>query len=117
MTIPPSPTPSPWRPSHPCAAFVAAESFQLEQLTRGAKHGPVHESVPAGPKALVAGLICAKPEKRMTASEVLERTWVREAHREETSVSATGEASAAPASEPAKDEGAGLLGWMFGSSS
>ena len=106
---------------HGKPAFIAAESFQLEQLTRGAKHAAMHESVPSAAKSLLSGLICAKADKRLTAAAVLERAWVRGGQSEEGGAAATGEAGEAGAATPSseedakKDEGGGLLGWMFGS--
>ena len=100
---------------HGKPAFQAAESFQLEQLTRGAKYAAVHESVPAAAKALIAALICAKPDKRPTAREVLERAWVKDAHAEaEKATGAAPESNSPGAGEQEKKNEGGLFGWMFG---
>ena len=64
------PLPTPPRAAPQPGTATTGEAMAALQLQLPTKHAAVHESVPAGPKALIAGLICAKADKRMTAADV-----------------------------------------------
>ena len=64
---------------HKSMAFQAPEQFQLESRIRNAHHQPIAKDVPSGARSLISGLLTIKVASRLTAEQVLEHPWVRDA--------------------------------------
>jgi len=65
---------------HGMPAFTGGSIEQILQRIRDAKHAPFAADLGSQPKSLMQALFVKEPTRRLSAEEVMQHTWIIEAH-------------------------------------